>query len=153
MIFNGTINPLTNFGINAVLWYQGESDVPRAFEYRSALGAMIDEWREKWNRPNLPFYICQLHGIVAKQPNPEESDVAEGKTWPVRKPITPGGPERKQPGTDHGQFAISETMAEPGGYISITQARGTTIHLNTSKNHYAFHLAWLKAPPHPPGMR
>ncbi len=77
----------------------------------------------------------------------------EGKTWPVRKLITPGGPERKQPATDHGQFVLSETMAETGGYISLTQSRDTTIHLNTSKNHYAFNLAWLKDPPPPPGKR
>jgi sulfatase modifying factor 1 len=73
----------------------------------------------------------------------------EGKTWPVRKLITPGGPARTQPATDQGQFTLSHTMAEWSGYISLTQARDNTIHLNTSKNHYAFNLAWLKQSPPP----
>jgi hypothetical protein len=73
----------------------------------------------------------------------------EGKTWPVRKLMTPGGAARTVPGTDHGQFTLSETMAESSGYISLIQARDNTIHLNTSKNHYAFNLAWLKQAPPP----
>ncbi len=77
VIFNGTIHPLTNYAIDAVLWYQGESDASRAYEYRSALGAMIADWREKWKRPHLPFYICQLHAYGAKKPEPGESEFAE----------------------------------------------------------------------------
>ena len=75
----------------------------------------------------------------------------EGKTWPVRRLLTPGGPARTAPGTDQGQFTLSDTMAEWSGYISLIQARDNTIHLNTSKNHYAFNLAWLKQLPAPPG--
>lgn len=75
----------------------------------------------------------------------------EGRTWPVRKLITPGGAERTFPGTDQGEFTLSDTMAERGGYISLTQARDSTIHLNTSKNYYAFNLAWLKELPPPAG--
>jgi hypothetical protein len=71
----------------------------------------------------------------------------EGKTWPVRRLITPGGPPRTLPTADQGQFMLSDTMAEYIGYISLIQARDNTIHLNTSKNHYAFNLAWLKQLP------
>ncbi len=37
-------------------------------------------------------------------------------------------------------------MAEPRGYMAGTQTPDGVIHLISSKQHYAFNLAWLKAP-------
>ena len=37
------------------------------------------------------------------------------------------------------------TTADIGGYLAITQTRDGRIQLITSKNHYAFNLAWIKA--------
>jgi formylglycine-generating enzyme required for sulfatase activity len=71
----------------------------------------------------------------------------DGKTWPVKKLITPGGPGRNAPGIDRGEFTISDTMSESGGYLSATQTRDGNVQLISSKNHYVFNLAWLKAPP------
>src|SRR5205823_5779296 len=71
----------------------------------------------------------------------------EGKTWPVRKLITPGGPERSLPSIDRSEFVLSDTMAESGGYLAATEARDGKIHLISSKNHYVFNLAWIKQPP------
>jgi sulfatase modifying factor 1 len=72
----------------------------------------------------------------------------EGKTWPVRRLITPGGPQRAVPGTDgRGLFNLSPTMAEPGGYLTATQTRDGRIQLLSSRNHYVFNLAWLKELP------
>ena len=68
----------------------------------------------------------------------------EGKTWPVQKLITPGGPERTVSGVDRNEFTLSETMAEPSGYLSVCQTRDDLIQLVSSKNHYVFNLAWLK---------
>ena len=47
-------------------------------------------------------------------------------------------------GIDRGQFPLSETRAEPSGYLAATQTRDGRIQLITSKNHYVFNLAWLK---------
>jgi sulfatase modifying factor 1 len=74
----------------------------------------------------------------------------EGKTWPVRKLITPGGPEQSINMIDRGMCVISDTMAEPCGYLSATQTRDGNVQLVTSKNHYVFNLAWLKALPDVP---
>ena len=72
----------------------------------------------------------------------------EGKTWPVRRLITPGGAPRDVPGTDaRGLFRLSDTMAEPGGYLTATQTRDGRIQLLSSRNHYIFNLAWLKELP------
>ena len=71
----------------------------------------------------------------------------DGKTWPVRKLLTPGGPERTVNGIDRVEFTLSDTMAEPCGYLAACQTRDGAIQLITSRNHYVFNLAWLKTPP------
>ena len=77
----------------------------------------------------------------------------DGKTWPVRRLITPGGPERLVAGIDRHEFALSSTMAEAQGYLTITQSRDGRLQLLTSKNHYVFNLAWLKQLPPTPTAR
>jgi hypothetical protein len=44
---------------------------------------------------------------------------------------------------------IRNTMAEPTGYLTVTQTRDDRVQLLSSKNHYVFNLAWLKALPVP----
>jgi formylglycine-generating enzyme len=74
----------------------------------------------------------------------------DGKTWPMKRLVTPGGSEHKAPSIDRGEFTISDTMAESAGYLSATQTRDGNVQLISSKNHYVFNLAWLKqAPPAP----
>jgi formylglycine-generating enzyme required for sulfatase activity len=73
----------------------------------------------------------------------------DGKTWPVRRLITPGGSERTVAGIDRHEFTLSSTMAEPQGYLAVTQTRDDRIQLLSSKNHYSFNLAWLKKLPSP----
>jgi hypothetical protein len=51
---------------------------------------------------------------------------------------------------NRGMFTMSDTMAEPQGYLAITQTRDHRIQLLTSKNHYVFNLAWLKQLPSAP---
>jgi hypothetical protein len=41
-------------------------------------------------------------------------------------------------------------MAEPRGYLSITQTRDGSLQLITSGNHYMFNLAWVKQLPSKP---
>ncbi len=74
----------------------------------------------------------------------------DGKTWPVRKLITPGGPEHSLPSIDRSMFVLSGTMAESGGYLAATQTRDGNVQLISSKNHYVFNAAWLKQLPPAP---
>ena len=74
----------------------------------------------------------------------------EGKTWPDRRLITPGGAERNWTTTDATRCVLSDTMAEPTGYLAITQTRDGRLQLITSKNHYVFNLAWVKQLPPAP---
>jgi len=66
----------------------------------------------------------------------------EGKTWPVRKLITPGTGEYDG-GAWTGTFKTDANHAEPRGYLSASQSPDNVIHLISSKLHYRFNLAWL----------
>ena len=53
--------PVVPYGINGVLWYQGESNrlEEEAVHYHVLLGRLIDNWRDLWGE-NLPFFIVQI---------------------------------------------------------------------------------------------
>ena len=71
----------------------------------------------------------------------------DGKTWPIRRLITPGGKPQPRPSIDRGIFQCSDTEAEHAGYLASTQTRDGRIHLISSKNHYVLNLGWLQALP------
>lgn len=60
LCYNAMINPLTNFPVKGVLWYQGESNAGRSYQYRTAFPLLINDWRFKWQKPDMPFYFVQL---------------------------------------------------------------------------------------------
>ena len=59
LCFNSMIHPLIPFAFKGVLWYQGESNVSRAFQYRKTFPMLISDWRKKWKN-DFPFYYVQL---------------------------------------------------------------------------------------------
>ena len=59
-LYDGMIAPLMDYRIRGAIWYQGESNTDRAFQYRSLLPAMIRGWRSGWNEGDFPFLIVQL---------------------------------------------------------------------------------------------
>lgn len=59
-LYNGMIAPLIPYAIKGAIWYQGESNVSRAMQYRTAFPAMIQDWRERFGRRNFPFYFVQI---------------------------------------------------------------------------------------------
>jgi formylglycine-generating enzyme required for sulfatase activity len=71
----------------------------------------------------------------------------EGQTWPARRLVTDDGPPRQLDGGGNtGRFTLGPDSAEPRGYMAVCQAGDGVIHLISSKQHYAFNLAWLKTP-------
>lgn len=59
VLYNAMIFPLLNFKVKGAIWYQGESNAGRAFEYRTLLTTMIKDWRARFDG-DLPFMIVQL---------------------------------------------------------------------------------------------
>lgn len=60
MIYNAMITPLVPFKIKGVIWYQGENNVPHAYEYAKSFPLLIKAWRDKWNQGDFPFYYVQI---------------------------------------------------------------------------------------------
>ncbi|HEY5793349.1 MAG TPA: sialate O-acetylesterase, partial [Chthoniobacterales bacterium] len=76
-LYNAMIHPLQPYAIEGAIWYQGESNAGRAYQYRKAFPMLIQDWRAQWGQGDFPFYFCQLANYRAKRDVPEESDWAE----------------------------------------------------------------------------
>ncbi|HEV3449249.1 MAG TPA: sialate O-acetylesterase [Gemmataceae bacterium] len=76
-LYNGMIAPLIPYGIRGAIWYQGESNAGRAYEYRTLLAAMIRNWRADWKQGDFPFLIVQLAPFMKIEKEPKESEWAE----------------------------------------------------------------------------
>lgn len=76
LLYNAMVNPITQFAIKGVLWYQGESNDRYAYDYRALFPYFINNWRNKWGY-EFPFYWVQLANYKAKDEAPQESDWAE----------------------------------------------------------------------------
>jgi sialate O-acetylesterase len=76
-IFNGVLNPTLGYGIKGAVWYQGESNAGRAYEYGELFPFLIKEWRREWNQGDFPFYWVQLADFMAESPTPGDSTWAE----------------------------------------------------------------------------
>ena len=76
-LFHGMIAPLTRYGIRGVIWYQGESNADRAWQYRRLFPAMIRSWREAFRQGDIPFLFVQLANFKARAEQPGESEWAE----------------------------------------------------------------------------
>jgi sialate O-acetylesterase len=77
VLYNAMLRPLAPFALRGFLWYQGESNAGRAYQYRALFPALIRDWRSTWGGPELPFYFVQLANFMRRQPEPGPSDWAE----------------------------------------------------------------------------
>lgn len=76
-IYNGVLKPTIGYGMRGVIWYQGESNAGRAYQYREMFPLMIKSWREEWGQGDFPFYWVQLADFLAEKSEPGESAWAE----------------------------------------------------------------------------
>lgn len=76
-LFNGLINPIIPYGIRGAIWYQGEANAGRAYQYQKSFPLMIRDWRTKWGQGDFPFYFCQLANFQGKVSDPKDSAWAE----------------------------------------------------------------------------
>ncbi|MCB1204883.1 MAG: sialate O-acetylesterase [Verrucomicrobiae bacterium] len=76
-IFGGVVHPTLGYGIKGVIWYQGESNSSRAWEYAELFPFMIEQWRAEWKQGDFPFYWVQLADFKSEVPDPGDSQWAE----------------------------------------------------------------------------
>ncbi len=76
-LYNGMIYPILNYGIKGAIWYQGESNAGKAYQYRELFPTMITNWREDFKQGDFPFYFVQLAPFTPVKKDPGESNWAE----------------------------------------------------------------------------
>lgn len=76
-IYNGVLKSHLGYGIKGAIWYQGESNAGRAYQYRDLFPLMIQNWRDEWQQGDFPFYWVQLADFQGERPEPGDSDWAE----------------------------------------------------------------------------
>lgn len=90
-LFNAMIAPIVPYAMQGVIWYQGESNAGRAYEYRTLFPAMIQDWRRAWRQGDFPFLFVQLANFMAVRPEPGESawaELREAQTMTLALPKT-----------------------------------------------------------------
>jgi sialate O-acetylesterase len=91
-LYNAMIHPLVPYGIKGAIWYQGESNASRAFQYRTIFPAMIQDWRAKWGQGDFPFYFVQLANFMERKAEPIADDawaeLREAQTMTLSLPNT-----------------------------------------------------------------
>ncbi|PLK42821.1 sialate O-acetylesterase [Emticicia sp. TH156] len=89
-IFNAMIAPLVPFAIRGALWYQGETNAGRAYQYRKSFPLMINDWRKQWN-DEFSFYFVQLSSYGGYQNSNQGSnwgELREAQTMTLSLPKT-----------------------------------------------------------------
>jgi len=76
-IYNGVLYSHIGYGIRGSIWYQGESNASRAYQYRELFPLMISHWRKLWGQGDFPFYYVQLADFMGERPEPGDSAWAE----------------------------------------------------------------------------
>ena len=76
LLYNAMLNPLIPYAMRGAIWYQGEANAGRAYQYRQAFPLMITDWRRHWGAGDFPFYFVQLASFNAANGNSKN-----GSTW------------------------------------------------------------------------
>ena len=90
-IFAGVMNPTLGYGMKGVIWYQGETNAGRAYEYKSLFPFLIEQWRKEQRQGDFSFYWVQLADFNAEKPGPGDSswaELREAQTQSMRTPNT-----------------------------------------------------------------
>lgn len=102
LLFNAMIKPLIPYAIEGVIWYQGESNTGRAYQYRRTFPLMIQDWRQQWAKAdpaattpegtNFPFLFVQLANYNAANGNSQKgsswAELREAQTLTLSLPNT-----------------------------------------------------------------
>ena len=76
-LYNGMLIPIVPYAIAGAIWYQGESNAGRAYQYRTLLPTMIKDWRTRWGQGDFPFFIVQLANYQQVNAEPKDDAWAE----------------------------------------------------------------------------
>lgn len=59
-LYKYMLKPIMPYTLKGIVFYQGESNGTRGYQYRTLFPALINEWRTGWHQNDLPFLFIQL---------------------------------------------------------------------------------------------
>jgi sialate O-acetylesterase len=74
VLYEGMLKPVAPLAITGAIWYQGEQNSPRGYQYRKILPAMIADWRKLFGQGDFPFYIVSLPAFKPRSATPVDGD-------------------------------------------------------------------------------
>lgn len=74
VLYEGMLCPIAPLAIAGALWYQGEQNSERGWEYRRLLPAMIADWRKLFGQGDFPFYLVSLPAFKQRSLTPVAGD-------------------------------------------------------------------------------
>lgn len=88
-LYNGMIEPLVPMTFRGAIWYQGEANASRAYQYRTLFPTMIRDWRDAFGRGQFPFLFVQLASFEDKRNDPRAwAELREAQTMTLSLPNT-----------------------------------------------------------------
>ena len=81
-LYNAMIAPLIPYRIAGAIWYQGESNASRAYQYRTLFPTMIENWRCDWGQGQFPFYFVQIAPYKGQTPEIREAQLIAHRSTP-----------------------------------------------------------------------
>lgn len=77
VLYEGMLAPIVPLSIAGAIWYQGEQNSERGYQYRKILPAMIADWRHRFGQGNFPFYIVSLPAFGQRSATPTDDGWAD----------------------------------------------------------------------------
>jgi sialate O-acetylesterase len=74
VLYEGMLRPIAPLSIAGAIWYQGEQNSPRGYQYRKLLPVMIADWRKLFAQGDFPFYIVGLPAFKQRSATPVDGD-------------------------------------------------------------------------------
>ncbi len=87
-LYNGMIYPVRHWRVRGAVWYQGESNTERPGEYYPMLKGLVENWRELWNMPDMPFFLVQLPNYMKRHDAPSDSGWARLREAQLKAALT-----------------------------------------------------------------
>lgn len=158
-LFNGMINPVVPYTIKGAIWYQGEANVGKGYEYRTLFPTLIKCWRNTWDIGDFPFYFVQIapYNYNEQEPGPS-SEVREAQLMTLNVPNTGmvvttdiGNPENIHPANkqDVGKrlaiWALAKTYGQDSLIYSGPIYDSITIESNKAIIHFKYAESGLVA--------
>jgi len=88
VLYQGMIAPLAPLILTGAIWYQGEANQTRGYQYRTLLSALIGDWRRLFGQGDFPFYVVSLPAFMQRSDEPRSdgwTEVREAQALTVRQ--------------------------------------------------------------------